>query len=371
MDNELICNCSSNRLIDTNLLNEIEDGLLVPENKDLFLTSSLAFLHRHLLKKIETDVNEKTYFNEKKYSDLLIVKTHSDQSRTIYVQLKDVDKFEENLKNESTVPYNKLSIDQILPKPGSVKIRNKRKTTLNIFNKKSSGNISISSRYSLNFFNIFKKSSVKFEEEPTNELKETPSIYTTKSKMEVIIKFLQTIPNEPHKLTPVPSIIDKFTPKMVEISDLSLPVIIRPKPSNYLKERYENLTMDEMNALNKIVNKPCTILRVSKSETFNKVRLKNDDERYEIKESDLTFNNKCQLCECCIANYNKEKCCIEMKKPLSKISVLDEQSEDDEDEERFDNSTSSSIFHDFDNEIKSTITSSVLKDIIKKFVEDL
>lgn len=388
MENELLWNCLSQPLLESKSKYNIEDGLLRPENKEVFLTSSIAFLHQRLLQKIESDVRIKTDNTEKKYSDLLIVTTDSEQSRTIYVKLKNINKFEEAMKNESSFPNKKLSIDQILPKPGAVKIPNGKKSVLSIFNKKSS----LNATQSFNFLNIFRKSSKDCSQQDDEEDDYAPETCTTKSKMEIVIKFLQSIPSEPHLPTPVPSGSGKdeeepnslqslrslaHPPKELELSDFSLPLIIK---SNYPKTIGQNLSKDEIDFINKISPNPGKKLRVSKSETFP---------IYKNLEPLPSICSKCHVCEYCLrsnncdfnekVNYDEKNHSIsknvnrrptnDLKKALSKISVcLDDEQMDDYEEIE---ANSSSIFYSSLEDIRNNLTPEVLKDIIRKFVENL
>lgn len=102
----------------------IEDGICSPDDESLFLTSSLAFLHKQLLKKLDDEIKPKSYCTAIE-SDLLILNS-SRNSDKIYIKLKDSEKFVNVLRSEASLPKKKLSIDQILPrakKPKNVKTK--------------------------------------------------------------------------------------------------------------------------------------------------------------------------------------------------------------------------------------------------------
>lgn len=100
----------------------IENGLCRPDDENLFLTSSLAFLHKQLLRKMEQEIVSKQDSLE---TDLLILDS-TDGKEKVFIKLKNPNCFEETMKTETTIPSKKLHLNQILPK---VK-KNKAKSAL-------------------------------------------------------------------------------------------------------------------------------------------------------------------------------------------------------------------------------------------------
>nr|XP_022905534.1 uncharacterized protein LOC111417477 isoform X3 [Onthophagus taurus] len=137
----------------------IEDGLCKPENENLFLISSIAFLQKHLIKKFENEENLKKSI-DRKYSDLLIVESGQKYMRQkTYIKLVNIEKFDEILKNEASLPQNALSNTQLLPLPK--KSKSTKLIMSSIFKPKISYSTpsTITTKKSSTFFNIFKRSS--------------------------------------------------------------------------------------------------------------------------------------------------------------------------------------------------------------------
>lgn len=93
----------------------IEFGLCRPRNEKLFLTASVAFLHKQLLRRLDDDQHSKcSKFNDQSETNLLLLESETGQE--IYISVKNANKFEEAIKQEARVPKNKLSLVQMLPK---------------------------------------------------------------------------------------------------------------------------------------------------------------------------------------------------------------------------------------------------------------
>lgn len=119
----------SNHWDSTSELSYIEDNLTTPENQQVFLNASLAFLQKKLEEKLNEKVNNDDFRrnNEKSYSNLLIFEYKNGEiSEKCFVRIKNEEKYEKILKKECTIsPEAKLSLEQIIPKPKKPKTENR------------------------------------------------------------------------------------------------------------------------------------------------------------------------------------------------------------------------------------------------------
>lgn len=147
----------------------IEEGLCKPQDENLFLLSSIAFLQKHLVKKLE---NETKVIHddevEKRYSDLLLVESGQKFKRQkCFIRLPNMEKFDEVLKSEACLPQKLLSNTQLLPLPK--KSRSTKLSLTNIFKHKSCMEMENSvPKKSCSVFNIFRKSSTSTKSSETN-----------------------------------------------------------------------------------------------------------------------------------------------------------------------------------------------------------
>lgn len=147
----------------------IEEGLITPQDQQVFLSASLAFLQKKLQDKIEEKRSNKSFScsNEKSYSNLLVFEFNNGKSSERYfVRVNNKEKYEELLKEECTVSARKkLSFDQILPKPKKPKTESK--SFIKRF-KPSSLKISLvrapAVKKSTSFLTIFKRSTASLSQ---------------------------------------------------------------------------------------------------------------------------------------------------------------------------------------------------------------
>lgn len=114
-------------------LSNIEECLITPPNQQVFLTASMAFLQKRLEDKLDEkqNISNNNKFigtaNNRNYSSLLVFELDNGISSDRYfVRVQNNEQYQEVLKRECTVSSReKLSLDQILPKPKKPKSKNK------------------------------------------------------------------------------------------------------------------------------------------------------------------------------------------------------------------------------------------------------
>lgn len=352
----------------------IEDGLSRPDDADVFLSASMAFLHQQLVKKMETDIcRQKPRLQiAKKYSDLLIFESCSEKDSKIYVKLKNVGKFDEVMKSEASVPQKKLSIHQILPKAKEPRNSSNRTSLMQMFGKKSTGSLS---RHSFSLFNLFRKST-KLINDCGTVVEENPfEIPFDSSKKELIEKYLRSIPSVQPKdsqFFSTSSILSEnsFEPQS-KIKISSLPIYLKinnnnsetrnanncgyfstasnlPRPKKYLsKAEEEILKMIPCNRLNPV--------QISRSENFAPTITEDD----------------CNICEECLKSCpctsSTTKISLRKQKIQTEQSKLSVCLEDDYVSEC---DVTGNVSYNFTDEIKSSLTPDVLKVIIRQMVKD-
>lgn len=147
----------------TSDISSIEDGLLTPNNQQVFLTASMAFLQRKLQEKNQKIGDNATTHsgNQRNYSNLLIFEVSNGTNiQRLFVRVKNDEKYDDIFKKESSVnPRGKLSFDQLLPRPRKSKPNNKG--LMGLF-KRNYPEINIIQepvlKRSTSFFTVFKRS---------------------------------------------------------------------------------------------------------------------------------------------------------------------------------------------------------------------
>lgn len=138
----------------------IEQGLCTPNNENVFLLSSIAFLQKQLVRKLANDSKSKQDDDmNRRYSDLLLVESGQKSKRQkCFIRPPNMEKFDEMLKSEASLPDKTLSNTQILPLPK--KNKGAKLSITNIFKQKSNTDMeNFLHKKSSSLFNIFRKNS--------------------------------------------------------------------------------------------------------------------------------------------------------------------------------------------------------------------
>lgn len=145
----------------------IEEGLCKPRDENSFLLSSIAFLQKQLIKKLDSksQLNRDGDVN-KRYSDLLLVESGQKFRRQkCFIRLPNLEKFDKVLRSEASIPEKILSNTQILPLPK--KSKSTKLSLVNFFKQRDEDEDTVP-RKSSSVFNIFRKSSTSTKASDSN-----------------------------------------------------------------------------------------------------------------------------------------------------------------------------------------------------------
>lgn len=299
----------------------IEDGLLTPNNQQVFLTASMAFLQRKLQGKIEEKGDNRTsdQGNQKNYSNLLIIELNRGKhTERFYVRVKNEDKYEQIFKKESAVsPNAKLRIDQLLPKPKKPKTQNKG--LVGLFKRNTSCVNLIREpelKRSASFFTVFKRST------PNASQSCLSCVSCSSMQMENLFENFR-LPHTPSQS----SLVSSFT---------------RPQQQQHNKTKK---TLCRSNTTQKTVLGPeeLEILRLIPS---------NPGKRENALDSENSFSSNCNS---------------SVRQRSSKLSVCMEDEEESDNESAFDVSNYSSC--NLTDEVKSNISTEALDIIMRRLMQ--
>lgn len=300
----------------------IEDGLLTPDNQQVFLTASMAFLQRKLQGKIEEkgDNGTSDQSNQKNYSNLLIIELNrGKRTERFYVRVKNEDKYEQIFKKESSVsPNAKLRFDQLLPKPKKPKTQ--CKGLVRFFKRNSSD--------------------VNLIHEPV--LKRSASVFTV---------FKRATPN------PSQSCISCVSCSSVQMGNLFENFRLPPTPSQcstvsgFIKPQNQ----EQCNKIRKSPHKSNTTQKtLLGAEELEILRLipSSPGRQDDLLDSDSSFSSNC--------NYS-------VRKRSSKLSVCMESEEESDNESVFDVSNYGSC--NLTDEVKSNFSTEALDVIMRRLMQ--
>lgn len=356
----------------------IEDGLSRPDDADVFLSASMAFLHQQLAKKMETDFRsqKQRLHIGKKYSDLLIFESCTENDSKIYVKLKNVGKFDEVMKNEASIPRKKLSIHQILPKAKEPRNSSNKNSLMQMFGKKSSSNLT---RHSFSLFNLFRKSTKLISDSETIAEENSFEIPLNNNKKELIEKYLRSIPSvqpkESNFFSASSIISDNSFEAESKIKISSLPIYLKINNSNNNNNsgtRNVNdcgyfSTISNQSKRKKYLSKAEEeILKMIPCNRLNRIQLSRSENFAPIIEDDCeTICEEClKSCPCTSSTTKISLIKQKIKSEQSKLSVC---LEDDYVSEC---DVTENVSYNFTDEIKSSLTPDVLKVIIRQMVKD-
>lgn len=373
----------------------IEEGLSRPHDEGLFLTASVAFLHKQLLRRIEDEVTQK---NCDSITDLLIFDSQ-DGSEKIYLPLKHVEVYEKVIKSECSIPKKKLSLNQIIPK-----VKKPKQVSYKMSRSCSPSSSASKIQKTRSLFTIFSRS-ISSKSSKFSFVERLPS----KNKFKIFKEYLKSIPSSQnilavatnstrssHTLEMKESFIrppESLTSTMSFVT--SIPYYISFDRRNKIPCRHfsgslcplrcskadckldfdENpyFTPSELEVLNCLTNLPFKSVRISQSENFRKTinrQAATNTSTEIIKLSDVR-RMTCPQISFGESGSSSSSVRSKLKKQQSKLSVcLEDESESDETSVTISESESSTTYNSMD-ELKSSLSPELLEIVVNRIIEDL